>query len=323
MNKNKKQIKILLFIFLFILTSTFLFIEFFTLYYTNVNNARWWHLKKVLEKEYDISDSVVKKLFIGDSRINVGIDFCQVTNSWAFGLGGGTTIENYFLLKKYLENYPKPDTIYISISPRLMSNLFAFWDLAVKNDFFTFEEVKEIIEYSKLQNDTTFTTFSYFKYFTYQINYISYYQEDIRNNLLFFGKQKNLNLIDFIMKNRGKRPYPGLLDSCSELNFETTMNFFNPNPVFEYYFIKTLEICKEKNIKTYFFSMPMNETSFKKLNPNFIKDYQNYIRKKQIQYPEFVFSDSLYFYPDSFFGDASHLNEKGMYKFTDYFLKTY
>lgn len=323
MSNNKKQIRILLLIFIFIFISSYFFIEYFILSYTSVNNIRWWHLKKVLEKKYNITDSVVKKLFIGDSRINAGIDFNQVNDSWAFGLGGATTIENYFLLKKYLEVYTKPESIFISISPRLMSNLFAFWELAVKNDFFTFKEIKEIIEYSKSQNDTTFTTLSYLKYFTHQIHYISYYQDDIRSNLLFFGKQKNLYLIDFVMNNRGRRPHPGLLDGCSELNFETSMTFFKPNPVFEYYFIQILEVCKKNNIKTYFFSMPMNETSFKVLNKNFVDDYQNYIKEKQIQYPEFVFYDSLYFYPDKFFGDASHLNEKGMYKFTDYFLKTY
>ena len=69
--------------------------------------------------------------------------------------------------------------------------------------------------------------------------------------------------------------------------------------------------------------MPMNESSHKKLSDTMLFEYKNYITTLSKQYPQFDINDSLYFYEDKYFGDASHLNYKGEKIFTDYILTRY
>jgi hypothetical protein len=122
---------------------------------------------------------------------------------------------------------------------------------------------------------------------------------------------------------RGASPHPGLKDSCSDLNYETRYTYFKSAPIIDLYFDKIFRFCRDNGIFLIFDFMPFNESSFKKMNPVFAKDYRAYIRSYAEQYLEFDISDTLYCYPDVLFGDDSHLNSKGKETYTDYLLKTY
>jgi hypothetical protein len=297
------------------------YIVLFPDYYNNVNNTRWVVMRKTLTKQIDISDTTINILFVGDSRPNAGIDFTQIEHSWSFCAGGSSPIENYFFIKKYLSVYSKPETIFVSISPRFLTHIFAFWDLAVKNDFYSFEEFNSIIK--KYQNDTALGKFKKMRFLLYKMKFIAYYQEDLRNNLVFCGYSKNKILTEYILSHRGARPHPNLLDSCSSLNYETQMHNFIVPKIFDYYFQQIFKICADNNIKCIFFAMPMNRGSFEQLNNQMVKDYKLYLQSLAQKYPQAEISDSLYAYPDIFFGDESHLNRKGQKKFTDFFVEKY
>ncbi len=306
---------------LYIITA--LYVQFFPLNYNNVNNTRWWLINKTFEKKYDLTDSNITTLIIGDSRPNAGLNFNEIKNCWSFCVGGATPIENYYFLKKYINSYGKPDTLFVSISPRFLTNQYAFWDLAVRNDFYNYNEIKQISELKNKFNDTVINNCIKLKFSLFKINYIKYYQADLRNNFVFLAKNKNLKLIKYIINHRGSRPHPNLKKSCSELNYEAGMKNFDISPLFDYYFYKIFEECKQKNIYCCFFSMPMNRSSYKKLNEKFIEEYKNYILQVQSDYPKFKISEKIYSLPDSLFGDASHLNKKGQKYFTQYFLKDF
>ncbi len=298
-----------------------MFVAYCPMYYNNVNNTRWLLTKQILEKKTDISDTTIKILFIGDSRPNAGIDFNQIEHSWSFCVGGASPIENYYVLKKYLSQYPKPETVFVSISPRFMSNIFAFWDLAVRNDFFTEDEKNEIIKNHKTCQDTTLGNNVAMRFFLYKIKFIKYYHEDLRKNLIFFGKGKNINLKAYILNNRGARPHPNLQDSCSALNFETKMHNFSMPCLLDMYFRKILSTCEQNNIKCIFFAMPLNKASLQQIDNHMIREYKNYLQKIASDYPKAEISDSLYAYDNKYFGDESHLNAKGKEIFTKNFKK--
>ena len=323
----KKRINIQFFIRFFLIiigvyATVAFYIQFFPLNYNNPNNTRLWLVNKTLEKKYDLSDSIVNNLFVGDSRLNAGLDYCKIENSWSFGIGGATPIEIYYLLNKYLAVYDKPETIFVSISPRFMTEIFAFWDLAVKNNFFSNKEFHEIVRNSEKYNDSI--KFKRTKFLLYNLNFPTFYQEDLRNNLIFFVKEQNQQLIEYIMNNRGRRPHPNLKNTCSELNYEAkNMTKYTPLPIFDLYFDKIFELCKKEKIMCIFISMPMNETSFDNLDFGFVADYHDYMTQKQMSFPQFLISDSLYSFSDSLFGDASHLNSAGTEIFTKNFNKIF
>ncbi len=298
----------------------FSYIEFMPDYYNKATNTRWNFINKSLEKKYLIPKSDI--IFLGESRVNAGIDFTKITNSYSFASGGASPTEMYYILKKYSENYQCPKTVYLSISPRFLSETFAFYPYAVRNNLFSYSDFKEITSILQ-KNDTTIGTYPFLKFFLYKLNYLEYYQSDVAYNNVFGGYSKNKILIKRMIKHKGGRPHPGLKKNSSELNYETKYKHFVPSKLLNHYFNNIFKFCKEKNIQLNFFFMPMNESSYKELNPDFILEYKNYIHKFKEKYPAFSISDSIYSYPNNLFGDESHLNYKGKKVFTKNFIEKY
>lgn len=306
---------------IYLITSVYIWL--FPLSYNTPNNTRWWLINKTLDKSYNLQDSTIKVLFLGDSRPNAGLNFSKIKNSWSFCVGGTSPIENYYILQKYLNSYNKPETLFLSISPRFLTTQFAFWDLAVRNKFFTKKDFNEIYSYNQTISDTLLNSSKKIKFFLYNANFVKYYQDDIRKSFVFFAKNKNIKLINFIINNRGQRPHPNLKDFCSDLNYETSMDSFPISPIYDFYFTKIFQTCADNNIYCVFYSMPMNQSSFNKLTEKFINQYDTYISSQQIIFPMFDINPNLYSFSDSLFGDESHLNTKGQTKFTKQFLIKY
>ena len=149
----KKLIKRILLVIMPIYILWFLYTEYMPMYYNRPTNTRWMFIKKNLENKEQIPK--VNKLFLGESRLNAAVDFTKISNSYSFASGGSGPIEMYYVLKKYIENYSKPDTIFLSISPRFLTEIFAFYPYAVRNNFISIcparpEQLFDLV--SSLQN---------------------------------------------------------------------------------------------------------------------------------------------------------------------------
>ncbi len=298
----------------------FAYIEIFPMYYNRPTNTRWYFLKESLSGKYKIPKA--NKIFLGESRLNAGLDFTKIPDAYSFASGGSTPVEMYYILKKYLKNYPKPDTVFVSISPRFFCETFAFWHFAVRNNVISRADMQEILS-EKKKNDTVLGNFPRLNFLLYKADYLGYYQDDVLYNYVFAGYSKNKKMISEMQNMRGGRQHSGLKDSCSLPNYETKYTHFCPSSLLLKHFEKTADLCRENDIKFIFFSMPMNERSFKILKPEFVSEYQKTIQICAEKYPEFDISDSLYAYSDNYFGDASHLNSKGKKIFTIDFISAY
>jgi hypothetical protein len=295
-----------------------MYIETMPMYYNKANNTRWLFIKKCLKGTIQIPDANI--LFLGESRLNAAVDFNEIPGSYSFASGGSSPIEMYYILKKYSENYGNPDTVFLSISPRFLSEVFAFYPYAVRNNLFSFSDFKEITS-DLAKEDTSLGKHPLITFALYKSNYIKYYQSDVMQNNVFGAFYENRKLINEMKQLKGGRTHPGLQNSCSNLNYETRYSGFVPAPVLDSYLNKICRFCKQKNIFLIFEFVPMNKSSFKQLNPAFIEEYKAYMKDLQESYSEFHISDSVFYYDDFYFGDESHLNSKGKKKYT-FFLKT-
>ncbi len=293
----------------------FLFVEFMPDFYNEPNNMRWSVLARSFKKKEAVPD--VRLLFLGESRVNAGIDITQFDSAWSYAAGGATSIEIYFALKKHLALHPKPDTVFLSVSPRFLTETFAFYPYAMRNDFFTHSDIAEIYsEYSKNENDTTLGNYLWLKFYLHKANWIEYYQSDIARNYGVMAYFENKSIKKDMQKRHGAHEHPGLKISCSELNYETNYQHFTPAPIMSVFLRKTLQLCADSSIFLHFQAMPMNVSSVKKMIPAFVSDYKAYMRNLQSEFPKHHVSDTLFAYPDSCFGDDSHLNERGKILFT-------
>lgn len=287
------------------------------MYYNRSDNTRWYYLKQVLDG--NIKTEKADVIFLGESRVNAGIDFKQIPNCYSLAYGGTSSIENYFILKKYVEKHSKPKTVFYSVSPRFLKEIFSFYHYAVRNDIFTSEDINEILEtYNQIETDSILGSNIKWRFYLYKLNWFNYYQTDVYYSYGFASYKKNKQMIEQMNSMKGGRIHPGLKNISSELNEETRYKNFKPSPVLDRYFKKVFEFCRRNDINIIFDFMPMNESSIKKLKPEFISDYKKYIQSVSDIYPEFTISDTLYSFPDSLFGDASHLNNKGQKRYTEY-----
>jgi len=319
-NRKTEFVKLIakaLFLFAFVYGVWVFYIENFKEYYNSVNNTRWEYFTDVFEGKEPIT--LANVLFLGESRVNSNINFTQIPGAWSFAAGGSSAVEQYCMLKKYLQKFPKPDTVYISISPRFLRSTYAFWHLAVRNDFFSAKEFTEIIETSKKAEADTFPEyFAKAKFYAYKYRWFPYYQTDVQQNFLQNTKAENTELRKYAYRNKGAQPHPGLNENgCSDLFVEAAYTNFAVPPILDFYFNAIFETCSKHGIYVIFESMPFNETSFKKLSPIFVEEYTQYIKNYANKYPNFNINSSVYAYPDSLFGDPSHLNSKGKQVFTD------
>jgi hypothetical protein len=324
MSNNKGTIKKLVFkallLFIPLYTLWFLYIQYMPLYYSRPNGVHWYFIRNSLEKKYTVPESSV--IFLGESRVNTGIDFAKIKGAYSFASGGATTIEIYYILKKYTEHYGSPDSVFLSVSPRFLSETYAFFPYAVAFKLIDRKDFNEIMSYAQ-KGDTILAKHPRLKFGLYRFNYFEYYQSDVFYSYVFNSYSKNQKLIKEMMRNKGASPHPGLKDSSSDLNYETKYKSFQPAPLIDVYFNKLLKMCKDSGIYLIFDFMPFNESSLNACNPLFIKEYKTYIQGMERSYPEFSISDTVYSYPDTCFGDESHLNTIGKEKFTNYLLSKY
>ncbi len=292
------------------------------MYYNTVNNTRWFYLKQVFEKNILVEDA--KVLLIGNSRLNTNVDVKKIPDAWTFALGGSSPIEMYYTLKNYIQIYSKPDTVFISFSPQAFIEDYSFWIYAVRNNYLNYNEFEEV--YSDLKTFPTekvLGNFPYLQYGLYKLNYIEYYQADLYKNHVFLAKRKNENIIQHFQMEKGGWNYPGLKNGCSALNYETSLKSFDVSALLNLYLIKIFDLCRKENIHIIFDYMPINESSYKNLNENFVLEYKSYIGRLNQKYPDFTISDTIYYYNNKYFGDESHMNAKGKQKFTKYLLDKY
>jgi len=299
-----------------------LYIEFFPLHYGSPTATRWHFISRSLENPDDLPSAGY--LFVGESRLNAALDFNEIPEAYSFAAGGTTPIEMYYLFKKYIQVKTKPDTLFLSVSPRFLIEKFVFWHYAVRSNFFEYNAMKEIFRNAdKFPEDTLLGNFPQGRYILYRLNYPGYYQQDVQKNYGFRAYKRNTEMIRDMRRRKGGRAHGGLKSSCSELNHETRYESFSPSPLSDYYFNELLNFCKAKDISLIFLFMPMNQSSVQALNPGFIKEYEDYFKKMQQKFPEFELHHTIYAWPDSLFGDPSHLNHKGKERFTEEFLEQY
>ncbi|HOO27692.1 MAG TPA: hypothetical protein PLU43_04450, partial [Lachnospiraceae bacterium] len=102
----------------------------------------------------------------------------------------------------------------------------------------------------------------------------------------------------------------GCSDLCYEVNY-TGMEETGDAALISLYLNKLLTLCSANNIPVILEQPPMNEASWTNLKESFVNDYTLYMEELQSDYPEIQINSQIPCYDDQYFGDSSHLNQKG------------
>ena len=142
----------------------------------------------------------------------------------------------------------------------------------------------------------------------------------------FIGRyQANRQAYEDILQSRGHGLF-GTEEGSSELNYEanyTELDTGRDYGILKLYMERLLSLCRDNEIRTILVQPPMNEASYESLNDDYVSQFSGLIESFKELYPEAEISSEIPCYDNGFFGDASHLNEKGAIKYTKEFMNEY
>ena len=302
--------------------STFIYIEYFAMSFAYMDYPIY--KEKI---DYIASGSGTagpEILILGDSRSLTGIDPKIISDrAQSIGLTGGTSITTYYALKHYLEMYPAPRTIILSISPLLFEQHPEFYSRAVKYRLLTTGDAIEVLKRAHELKDFPFEMTPangnyYWELFLYKSNYLLYYKSEILAGGFYRMWHTNHEIYATLEKNAGFWG-PSFSAPSHGLNIEAHRTEFVRSPLLKDYFEKILDLCREKRIRVFFQAAPMNETSFKALKPAYVLGYRDFMSGIRQKYrdSDIEMNFELFSYPDEYFGDPSHLNVKGAELFSE------
>lgn len=104
-------------------------------------------------------------IVIGDSTASRALPLSDSTtgSAFSFAVQGGTIMDSYFLLRRYLEIYPPPPCIVLMSSYGAAAHNYPikFWSLFVGQNFYRPEELEELYALSSRLNTFPASDFSY------------------------------------------------------------------------------------------------------------------------------------------------------------------
>jgi len=290
----------------------------------------WLHQKNVANKVEDIGYADI--LIMGDSRTMTGVHPRMISSkAYSLTLGGATPLELYYILKKYLTAHAKtPEVVFLALAPSNLEHAKMFWQRTVKYNFLNMEEYYEIFglvkehkeNISKYDASESYNDFNSIWVPYLDVKLAHSYIPEIQISIFVDRKKRNLNAYKLIKENRGQY-YFGTDLSSDGLNVESERRKFIPSRVLNEYLVKLLDLCRDNDIKVIYDILPMNEASFERLFEDYTDGYTKYIHNVFSLYPEASYSPSINSYPNSYFGDESHLNESGAIKYSHFIKNKY
>ncbi|MEI6752098.1 MAG: hypothetical protein WCK78_02925 [Paludibacter sp.] len=322
------EIKYKIGIFIFLLFSVLTaYLYFGEMIFNTAEYPMWKSKFDYIEKNH-----TSKNIIIGDSRAIAGfVPKLLSKNYYNFALGGGTPIESYYILKKYLEKQ-KLDTVIISFSPVHLERSIVFFERTLKFNFISTKYISEVLAVSKELNDNFPDSLNGYKGFEFSSDYLlfksktylikykfpTYYINDFRGSLYKPMYFTNKIVYNEINDRCGNYDF-GRKDSATGLNYEALeKRTFRNSRVMDYYLKKILKLITENNIKAYYIVAPFNRGSYEQLDTCYVKKYNSYFEGLKYQYKNVVWKNNIFFYENNCFGDPSHLNYRGQLKFSNY-----
>ena len=286
-----------------------------------------WHYTKMVQTGREgPADKSSAALILGDSRAMADLVPEMLGENYVnLGVGGATTIEMYYTLKHYIENNGVPGRVVIMFAPFHYSDMdnyetrtMYFWHLS-------FSEALDVYTQGSSYGAEVFDEFDRFDILSMYLRLPDSYLPALINARCFGRESDNLKLYEQQIQNRGHALY-GTADGCDYINYEanyTEMNRGGEHLLITYYFEKLLKLCSDNGIETIRLQPPMNEASYTRLDSGYVKEYESYINKFANDNPDIVFETKIPCYDNKYFGDSSHLNEKGAQVYTEEFIGKY
>lgn len=251
--------------------------------------------------------SDINKVFSGDSNIECAINDSLISRSINIAQSGEAYLYTYVKLKSLLKYNKQINTVFIGFSPLdLLKDTEKRWLL---NDEFIIEKITSY-NYLMSFSDKSFIIkrkpLPYFKGFI----------KSIFSNIKVFTDSFHSDTLNSKIDNFGGYEYVIRDKLQEEIKMNTVMKqIFNDGLIQKKYLEKISQLCQEKSIKLILLNTPKHSY----LNTNLNEEIkQNWRSERGTLARDSLLDLSTLSYPDSCFGDLTHLNHIGAKLFSKY-----
>jgi len=269
------------------------------------------------------NNSSFNTVILGDSRAMADLipeelndDACNLA------VGGATSIEMYYTLKNYIKNNPVPENAIIMFASFHYTIIDNFWTRTVYFNYLSVSDMSDLYSYAKVTGSETLLKKGYKNdLLSYRLRFVDKYLPALINSKFASRYAENRSIYNKVSTNYGYGEF-GTADGCSDLNYETSyekMHTTSDAVLLDVYMNRLLELCQDNNIKTTVAIPPMNKSSYEALHESYVEDFTSYLDELSYKYPSINIKKEIPCYDDSYFGDSSHLNNKGAVKFSTEF----
>ena len=286
-----------------------------------------WHYTKMVQTGRELpADKADTALILGDSRAMADLVPVILGENYVnLGVGGATSIEMYHTLKHYIEVNGAPGRVIIMFAPFHYSYMDNYENRTLYFHHLTLREAMDLYSQGISYKARVFEDFDRSDILSMYLRLPDSYLPALINSRGNGRYSVNKKLYEEQRTNRGHALY-GTKDGCDDINYEanyTEMDRGGEHLLITCYFDRLLKLCSENGIDTIVLQPPMNEASYSRLDEGYVKEYQSYIRKFADDNPDILFETEIPCYDNAFFGDSSHLNERGAEVYTHGFIEKY
>ncbi len=298
----------------------------FPMYYLDDEYAMYKQQSDYVTGKLNTSEKESNKILIlGDSRTKAGFkpDILW-SESYNLALGGATPIEGYYSLKTYLEHHEKPQTVVMAYAPMHYMDVDTLWTRSIYFHTLANEDFRDLVNQAKQFRDTKNILIE-----DYEIEHLMYrfylpnkYATALKKSGFVMRYEKTKQKYNTMVEFKGHSFY-GMAEQSGDINGEAKVTDFVPSDIITWYMQRIFELCREQGITVILEQTPMNETSYSILTREFKDHYREYMQTIMSQNPDILIYPDFYCYPNDCFGDADHLNEKGVQVFDGHLMEKY
>jgi hypothetical protein len=268
-----------------------------------------------------VPDDVV---VLGDSRaLTALVPSLLSDRALSLAVTGGTAIEAYYGMRRYLEHHPAPPRVLVSISPAFLQDCVIFWASNVRFKYLTVAEHLEVLQRSERLgwrikrggSDFHGPLHYYGTYALYRLNVAPFYRAELTNARLVLRRGENLRRYDDIARARG-HVFFNTGEVAEGLMEETKAEAFRPSPLLDAYLSDLLTMCARRGSRAVFLTVPFSAPSLAAMKPGFLDQYREYLVRLGADHPDAAVETTVERWPFDFFADQTHLNEKGAVRYS-------
>ena len=265
------------------------------------------------QKQYIESHPNDRIIFLGDSRMKVGMDPAIFgSDASNIALWGTSTIEMYYTLKRYMENNTKPEAVVISLSSEHIRSIGSFNPQTLEAH--TFDEYLDEINKVFVELDGKDMSREIMAH-RYRLpgSYMKPVIAGIRNS----RQEANHEAIEALNARKGFSPMGGQLLDDTKIPDDAKLEQFLPNPSNVYYLNKTLDLCTDNEIKVYYIQFPLRKIVVERMNKSgYMDQYKGFLQDLGARYPDAIIEYDIPVWDRQWFADDSHLNQAGAERFS-------